>query len=345
MADATPATARPPRTDRPVRVVIDTDAANEIDDQFALAWALLAADRLQLEAIHAAPYGHGHYFAELAAAVAERGDGPATMFEDLAVAVGPGHVAEMSITNTPAAGMEASHAEIERVLAATGLATPPPVRRGSETFLVDTDTPVASPAAEHLVELAHASDDPLYVAIMGAPTNVASALLLDPTIAGRIVPILVAGYPSTSRHVDDSFNLVQDRLATQRLFAPDVSLVYLPGYQVAETLSISLPEIDAHIAPHGPLGELLRTLYVQNPLANGSERPGHSWVMWDLAPLAWLIDPSWVRTFDAPGAAIGADHRWRPAPGGHIEAFRLERRSVYTDLFARFAATSATVNP
>ena len=27
------------------RIVIDTDAANEIDDQFALAWALLSPDR------------------------------------------------------------------------------------------------------------------------------------------------------------------------------------------------------------------------------------------------------------------------------------------------------------
>lgn len=340
MADATGTTAPLPPAEGPVRVVIDTDAANEIDDQFALAWALLAPDRLAIEAIHAAPYGHGHYFAELAAAVTARGDGPATMFEELAVGLGPDHVAEMSATTTPAAGMQASLAEIKRIVAAANLATPPPVRRGSEDFLTDAETPVPSPAAEHLVELAHSGDGPLYVAIMGAPTNVAAALLLDPSIAARIVPVFVAGYPSASRHVDDSFNLVQDRLATRRLFAPDVSLVYLPGYQVSETLSISLPEIDAHIAPHGPLGELLRVLYLENPLANQPDRPGHSWVMWDLAPLAWLIDPTWVRAFDAPGATIGADHRWEPAPGGHTEAFRLDRRSVYTDLFARFAATS-----
>ncbi|MEZ7981350.1 MAG: hypothetical protein QMC74_16840 [Myxococcota bacterium] len=28
------------------RVVIDTDTANEVDDQFALAWALRAGDRI-----------------------------------------------------------------------------------------------------------------------------------------------------------------------------------------------------------------------------------------------------------------------------------------------------------
>ncbi|HEU5297763.1 MAG TPA: hypothetical protein VFU71_23510, partial [Burkholderiaceae bacterium] len=38
------------------RVVIDTDAANEIDDQFALAWALLSPQQLQLLAVYATPF-------------------------------------------------------------------------------------------------------------------------------------------------------------------------------------------------------------------------------------------------------------------------------------------------
>ena len=32
------------------RVIIDTDAANEIDDQFALTWALLSPEKLKIEA-------------------------------------------------------------------------------------------------------------------------------------------------------------------------------------------------------------------------------------------------------------------------------------------------------
>jgi purine nucleosidase len=41
---------------RPVRVVVDTDAANEIDDQFALAYAVLSEDRLAVEAVYAGPF-------------------------------------------------------------------------------------------------------------------------------------------------------------------------------------------------------------------------------------------------------------------------------------------------
>ena len=37
-------------------MVLDTDAWNEIDDQFALVHVLLAPDRARLEAVYAAPF-------------------------------------------------------------------------------------------------------------------------------------------------------------------------------------------------------------------------------------------------------------------------------------------------
>ena len=48
----------------PVRLVIDTDAANEIDDQFALAWALLSPRELRLEAVYAAPFSFAQVLSE-----------------------------------------------------------------------------------------------------------------------------------------------------------------------------------------------------------------------------------------------------------------------------------------
>ena len=38
------------------RMVLDTDTYNEIDDQFALTYALLSPDKLSVEAIYAAPF-------------------------------------------------------------------------------------------------------------------------------------------------------------------------------------------------------------------------------------------------------------------------------------------------
>jgi hypothetical protein len=43
-----------------VRVLIDTDAANEIDDLFAVASALLSPERIELEALYAAPFHNPH---------------------------------------------------------------------------------------------------------------------------------------------------------------------------------------------------------------------------------------------------------------------------------------------
>jgi purine nucleosidase len=39
-----------------VRMVLDTDTYNEIDDQFALVHALLSPDSMDVEAIYAAPF-------------------------------------------------------------------------------------------------------------------------------------------------------------------------------------------------------------------------------------------------------------------------------------------------
>ncbi len=329
----------PERPDGPLRVVIDTDAANEIDDQFALAWALSAPNRLNIEAICAAPFGHGDYMASLSAALELRDGGPTSMWEDLAGALTGEQITTMTLEHPAAEGMGRSFVEIERVVAAARRPAPPRVLTGATRFMAGPADSVDSDAAQAIVELAHSSDEPLYVAVLGAPTNVAAALLADPSIADRVVVVFVAGYPSGSGRDDDSFNLVQDRAASNVVFERATAMVYIPGYQVAEVLSVSLPEIEAHVRDTGELGRLLHALYLDNPLATDADRPGHSWVMWDLAPIAWMIDPSWVRTAVVPRACVGVDHRWRPLEGHMTEAFRIDRRAVYTDFFTRLRET------
>lgn len=50
----------PPKSGK-VPVVIDSDTYNEIDDQMAIAWAFLHPERLDLQAVYAAPFTN-HYF-------------------------------------------------------------------------------------------------------------------------------------------------------------------------------------------------------------------------------------------------------------------------------------------
>jgi purine nucleosidase len=70
----------------PVRVVIDTDTANEIDDQFALAWALRCPSSWSWWAVYAEP------------------------FSLPTGARSPGAPADAMPFNPPAVGMERSHA-------------------------------------------------------------------------------------------------------------------------------------------------------------------------------------------------------------------------------------------
>ncbi len=327
----------PARPAGPLRVVIDTDTANEIDDQFAIAWALLSPAQLRIEGIHAAPFCHGHYFEAVDAAAQRRG-GERTRLESLAAAIGPERRERMRRDHTAEEGEAKSRHEIHRILDAMHLDTPPPVKAGSSRFMSNPTDIVDSEAARHLIERAHADDAPLYVPTIGAPTNVAAALLIDPSIAEKIVVIFLAGYPSAAPHGDDSFNLVQDRHATNVLFESGVPLIYQPGYHVAEVLGFSLPDCERWMKGRGPLGDLLHDIYVNNPIDPDVERVGRSWVIWDVIAIAWLLDPTWAPTFETARARVTERHTWEPIEGRMHEAYRVQRNEIFGDFLAKLEA-------
>jgi len=322
----------PDPRDGPVDVVIDTDAGNEIDDQFALVWAFLRPDRVRIEAVTACPFGydagaqlHGAGTAELdKQAYGARMKGSATA-----------HFPELD----PADGVRRAQAEIVRVLDMLGETVGDRVPLGAERYLPGPDTPVVSDAAEVLIELARRERDrPLQVLAIGCATNVASALLLAPDIASRIVVSWTSAYPSFWPYPNASYNLAQDLHAARVLLESGVPLVYLPGYYVGEELRISLPEIEAHVAGRGAAGDYLAEIF----RAWGAEtrRPGTSKVLWDLINVAWIIDPSWLATSLVPSPSLGDDLRWvHHRTGRHAlrEATDIDRDSIMSDLFTCLA--------
>ncbi|MFK7897349.1 MAG: nucleoside hydrolase [Myxococcota bacterium] len=330
----------------PRRVVLDTDTANEIDDQFALAWALLAPEAIALEAVHAAPFSHGVYFSALAAACAERG-GPASRWEHFAHSMDAEARTKLLADTPPERGMERSFEEILRVFEAAGVAPGERVKRGSAGFLPGPRTPVESEAAWDLIRLARTAspEAPIEVAIIGAPTNVASALLLEPSIAPCLHVRFLAGHASGAGLPDDSFNLVQDRYASNVLLESDVPLFYLPGYGVAETLQLSLPDVEAWVRGRGALGDLLYEIYTHNPIAPNFAEPGRSWIIWDMIATASLINPDWLSSRTVPRAHVDGGHVWRSGPEASrtmTEAYRVDRNAVMIDFAARLEANEKT---
>jgi purine nucleosidase len=338
--------------------VIDTDAANEIDDPFAIAWALLSPDALQVEAVYAAPFSFAHRRQELMRArlardrPAEAGPEDHDLLQHHAGMLAhferqgwdPATV-ELAPFVAPEIGMERSLREIEAVFARLNLRSDGRVLRGSPGYLPSLQQPIRSDAAAHLIASARASppDEPLYVVALGCLTNIASALLLAPDIAERIVVVWTAGFPSHAPQPNIAFNLDQDMLASALLLDSGVPHVYLPGYHVGAQLRLTHPEAERHLQRRSAIGDHLFALYTHNPLWPMLGIEGfhaHSWVIWDIINIAWLLNPAWVPSDLVRTPHLRSDRRWaRGEDSRHWmrEAHAVQRDAIFADLFDKIA--------
>ena len=215
--------------------------------------------------------------------------------------------------------------------------------RGSDQYMVDATSPVQSEGADRIVELARAADELVYVVAIGCITNVASALLIAPDIADKIVVLWTSGYPSTDeRSNKPSLNLVQDVHATRVVLESGVPYIYMPGYLVGQQLMVSQPELHEWVKGTGPLGDLLVDLFDNNPLYHMlgiNDHFARTWVIWDLICLAWLIDPALVPTTLRPTPELAPDLRWdlRNAADRPMmrEAIGINRDGIFRDLFTK----------
>jgi inosine-uridine nucleoside N-ribohydrolase len=343
-----------------VRVVLDTDAANEIDDPFAIAWALLAPERLDLLAVYAAPYSFEHRRAELLRARVAR-DRPheanawdhellrqhAAMLAHFEHQSWPIETVSLEPFVAPAEGMRRSLKAIEAVFDVLGRPHAGRVFAGSTRYTRADAAPERSAAVEHLIATARATpaDQPLYVVAIGCVTNIANALLLAPEITERVVVVWTAGYPSHAPQPNFAFNLEQDMTASALLFDCGVPLVYLPGYHVGAQLRLSHPEAALHLQGRGALGEHLYHLYTHNPLwpmLGIRSLLGHSWVIWDLINIAWLLNPAWVPSDIVRTPRLRDDRRWASDAARHPmrEAYAVQRDAVFADLFAKIGTVA-----
>lgn len=344
----------PPR--RPVRLVIDTDAANEIDDQFALAWALLTPEAMTIEAVTAEPFSFAHHIPGLKAAEAAMLAGGAH-HEHLAggfqgwihrLHAQGRRVDDLGLVG-PAEGMEMSYHEICRIYDKLGMDHRGRAFRGAARYMTGPGDAVVTEAAKVIVDLAKSGGGPLYIAAMGCVTNIAAALLMAPEIIKDIVVIWTSAYPSHAPHsLRPSLNLVQDVAAARLVFDCGVPLIYLPGYHVGAQLKISGPEMEAHVKGRGAIGDYLWQLYDHNPLNRMfalTDTARRTWVIWDMIDIAWLINPDWVPTFLTTAPLLTDDLHWRKDPSRHLiqEAYDIQRDEIFLHFYDKLAALQVRV--
>ncbi len=354
--------------DKTLKIVIDTDLDNEIDDFFAIVQLALAHhDKLiNIEAIYAAPYSFRSRLLDLIQA-----QNLLTLKEDLSPpeqALVNSYSAQIdAIKNLgfnpqedflfppeggpegsydhvaigPDVGMERSFKAIQDLVPLLGIDTH--IFKGADSYLRN-GCPVRSEAVEHLIELARnaSTSDPIYVIGIACATNLASALLLAPDIRDKVVMTWTAGYPvNVTDLTNTSFNLSQDVNAAQVLFSSGVPLVYLPGFYIGQQLTLSKADMEAWFAKSGSIGEFLYQKYMNNPLYNwyGIDPDnlfGRIWNIWDLVNGSWLLNPSAVNSRQVRTPKLNDDRLWVPDPNGQwmVEAYYISYNSIFPD-FAR----------
>jgi purine nucleosidase len=238
--------------DGKVRMVIDTDTYNEIDDQFAVVHALLSPEKLSVEGIYAAPFFNHR-------------------------------------STSPGNGMQMSYDEILRLLDRLDIDPQGLAYRGSTGFLADYDHPYSSNAVSDLIERAMQSKEPLYVVAIGALTNIASAILIEPKIIEKIVLVWLGG---TAMHWPNAneFNLMGDVLASRLVLDCGVPLVLIPCAGVTTHLRTTVSEIEQYVQGRGAIGDYLAETFK----AYNDDHFGWSKEIWDVVAVAYLVNADWI---------------------------------------------------
>ena len=262
--------------DAPVPFVLDADTANEMDDMYAVAQAVLdpRADLLLLTAAH---------------------------FNNTEIHTkGRWHAYEMEGFNTLAASQD----ENERLLAVLG--SDVPALPGADEMIgyswgyFDGAPVPEGEGIDAIIERARALPDGerLTVLSVGPLTNVAAAIIRAPDIAGRLDLWWLGTKYDVGTHVwnKNSFNARNDINALDYLLnREDVALTIMPG-MVAQQLMFQRETSLACLAASD--------LPVAEPLATRWDfvSAGREWTMWDLALTLAVTHPDWatIETRAAP---------------------------------------------
>jgi len=282
-----------------VRMVLDTDTYNEIDDQFALAYAYLSPEKIQLEAVYAAPFLNNR-------------------------------------SKSPGDGMEKSYEEILRLLALLGKSPDGFAFRGSDRYLEDVTRPVRSEAALDLIKKARSASpgNPLYVVPVGCITNIASAILIEPGIIENIVVVWLGGNGLNWPHQRE-FNLMQDVKAAQVVFYSGVPMVVMPCTPVVSHFHTTIPEMELYLKGKNKLSDYL----LNTTIEYSGGRDTWSKVIWDVTAVAWLVNPSWMPTNLVHSPILTDQVTYSFDTSRHFirMATSVNRDAIFRDLFRKIA--------
>jgi inosine-uridine nucleoside N-ribohydrolase len=248
---------------KPIPVILSTDIGNEIDDQWTVVYLLINPD-----------------------------------FKVLGV------ISAHAPVIPPPAGRTGLHLLFDVVENRMGMKKHPPLLEGASEPLPDLKTPKPSPGADFIIEASKSfsSQNRLAVLAIGAVTDVASAILKDPTIVDRIyvVDMGLRAWPGGG----DDFNILNDVKAMQVIMESDVPLVVGSAPVCAESLGLTLDQTRQMLADRGPIGKWLlaefEAWYFRFVKPMRKEDFSRAKVIWDNVVLAHVLGMTTSRTYPRP---------------------------------------------
>ncbi len=280
-----------------LNVILDTDAYNEVDDQFCIAYCMRAKERIDLLSINAAPF-----------------------FNNRSTSAGD--------------GMEKSYHEIFQVMKLVDPTAAIPVYRGSGAFLPDKHTPVESEAADNIINTVKASAAPVIILAIGAITNVASAILKYPQLAEEAAVVWLGGN-AIHYHHNHEFNLYQDVAAAQVVFDSGIPFLQVPCAGMCTEFVTSVPELSYHLSGKNALCDYLVENVAEECKSYPTPVTGR--IIWDVTAAAALICPAYCKIVQIPRPIITSNDNYAfdNAREHYLYVRGLDRDRIYNDLFQK----------
>ncbi len=289
---------------KPIDVIIDSDASNSADDQIAIAYALLSTDKINVKGICASPYVNEN-------------------------------------ATTPQDGMQKAYACIKELLDLMGASEDVPLFNGSSSFLQSAFVPQRSEAADFMIRACegYSEENRLCILMLGAATNVASAICLAPWILNKIRIVRLGGHVF-SHPYNREYNMMQDIVAEQFVFRAALPLVQIPCEGVSNLLLITKDEIERMLSTGA---SRIASYLFWGVAKHMSKRVpcSHSWSfpIWDLAAVAFLCNrnAAFMDSYETDRPDIGVDGKYvfGQNPFRETCVYKIRRDAIMNDLFEK----------
>lgn len=253
--------------DQRIKIIIDADTANEVDDLYALVGAM-ATDTFNIIGITSAQF----------------------------------HTSRLGFDSTVRESQKLNE-DLVRLAGRTDI----PLPLGANGPITAMDQPNSSPASDFIIEQANklAEGDSLVLVILGSCTNVASAILQDPGIIPkvRVHYLGIWHNPETNEYDKNEFNSNNDSLAVDLLLSTPGLDMTIMSATTSQHLVFDKDLTRKELADNGEIGEYLMNRWDTfkrwwKPEDLGKQK----WIMWDVAILESISNPDLAekKTFLTP---------------------------------------------